>query len=79
MKGYGYAQFFDAQGVQKALKLAGTNVGGRNLNINLAENKRKFDGPREGGFNRGGGGRDFGDVAAKKGLAQKFEGEVEYL
>lgn len=46
MKGYGYAEFFDAKGVESALALTGTDVEGRALNINPAENKRKFDGPR---------------------------------
>ncbi len=80
LKGYGYAEFMDAQGVEAALKLGGANVDGRSLNINPAENKRS--GPREGGFQGGSGfkGRpDPADQASKKGFVQKFQGEMEYL
>ena len=67
-KGFGHVQFYNADSVDAAVKLAGTDVNGRAIRVDYAPPRDNAGGgsPRggsggRGGFGSGGGGRGRGD------------------
>jgi translation initiation factor 4B len=41
-KGFGYVEFASLDGLKKALTLNGTNMGGRNIRISVADPRKSF-------------------------------------
>ena len=72
-KGFGHVQFYNADDVDEAVKLAGTSVNGRAIRVDYAPPRDNAGGagsPRSGGGGRGGfgsGGRDSGGRGGRGG------------
>ena len=64
-KGYGHLEFYETEATDKAVKMAGTNILGRPIRVDYANDRRKnYNGGGGGGrgnrFGGRGGGRDYG-------------------
>jgi len=72
--GYGFCEFADPASVEKAVAMAGTEVCGRPISLDIANSKPSGGGGGGRGGGRGGGGRGFGGGRGGGGGGRGFGG-----